>query len=65
MYICSGRKSGKDYLITLEKAIRKDEREKIIDALWLSIANDKKIIFEKDGHKFELNLVPIINSEEE
>lgn len=44
--------------------VRKDEREKIIDLLWLSIADDKKIIFEKDGHKFKLNLVPIINSEE-
>lgn len=48
-----------------EEIVRKDEREKIIDALWLSITDDKKIIFEKDGHKFKLNLVPIINSEVE
>ena len=51
--------------IAKEELIRKDEREKIIDKLWLSITDDKKIIFEKDGHKFKLNLVPIINSEVE
>lgn len=54
-----------DYFKPYEGLIRKDEKEKIIDALWLSITDDKKIIFEKDGHKFKLNLVPIINSEEE
>lgn len=53
------------HFVSREEDVRKDEREKIIDELWLSITDDKKIIFEKDGHKFKLNLVPIINLEEE
>ena len=57
--------SNFDLFIAKEELVRKDESEKIIDTLWLSITDDKKIIFEKDGHEFKLNLVPIINSEVE
>lgn len=51
--------------IPKEHIIRDDERRKVIEELWLTHADpNKKLYFEKDGYKFKLSLVPIIEEKE-